>query len=166
MAIALPFGRSHIVFTGHRDRVPLEEDLVEIARTFPGTTWVEGEGRGFDRAIRKFVKTHPAAKSNDINLEAVAANWELYGRAAGPHRNRRMLDRRPFLVIAGWDGRETGGTVDCMNEARRRGIRIHVIRTVKAAVAQTVERRTENAEVGGSIPSGRTGQEEAAWDVI
>lgn len=45
--------------------------------------------------------------------------WDRYGRAAGPMRNKRMLDEKPNLVLAFGDGR---GTQNCIDEARKRKI--------------------------------------------
>lgn len=53
----------------------------------------------------------------------VPADWAKYGRAAGPIRNRQMLDMQPDLVIAfHHDLPNSKGTKDCVLEARRRGI--------------------------------------------
>jgi hypothetical protein len=53
----------------------------------------------------------------------VRADWAKYGKAAGPIRNRQMLDLEPDLepdlVVGFGRGR---GTDDCCGEAERRGI--------------------------------------------
>lgn len=56
--------------------------------------------------------------------------WEAKGnrRAAGPIRNRAMLDACPDLVIAFHDAIDfSKGTKDCVREARRRGIAVEII---------------------------------------
>lgn len=54
-------------------------------------------------------------------VERYPADWERYGKRAGPIRNRKMLDQGPDLVVAfGGDK----GTADCVREARRRGIAV------------------------------------------
>lgn len=61
--------------------------------------------------------------SLDFRVVAIPADWERYGRAAGPIRNRQMLDEQPDLVIAFHDDIENSkGTKDCLMEAERRGI--------------------------------------------
>ena len=56
------------------------------------------------------------------------ADWKKYGRAAGPIRNRQMLDLKPDKVIAfHTDITKSKGTADCVNEAKRRGIKVEVI---------------------------------------
>ena len=44
-----------------------------------------------------------------------------YDALAGPRRNRRMLDRRPDLVLAFAGGR---GTADMVRQARASGVRV------------------------------------------
>lgn len=53
-----------------------------------------------------------------LSVEAYPADWAQYGRSAGFLRNRKMLDTRPDLVIAFWDGRSRR-TQDCIEEAGR-----------------------------------------------
>lgn len=59
-------------------------------------------------------------------VRAFPADWKAHGKAAGPIRNRLMLDEQPDLVLAFQvDG--SRGTQDTVDEARRRGIRTWVI---------------------------------------
>jgi hypothetical protein len=55
------------------------------------------------------------------SVHAFPADWKKHGKAAGPIRNRQMLDERPDLVLAFGDGR---GTRDTVAEATRRGIEV------------------------------------------
>lgn len=58
-----------------------------------------------------------------VDVSAFPADWDRYKRAAGPIRNRQMLDEDPDLVVAFSDDLEhSRGTRDCVTEARRRGI--------------------------------------------
>ena len=54
------------------------------------------------------------------------ANWNEDGKRAGILRNLRMLDQKPDLVIAFWDGQSTG-TQHTITEARKRGIPVEII---------------------------------------
>jgi hypothetical protein len=57
------------------------------------------------------------ARANGIAEVACPADWERYGRAAGPIRNAEMLERYvPDLVIAFPGGR---GTADMVRRATR-----------------------------------------------
>lgn len=62
-----------------------------------------------------------------VRVEAFPANWSR-GRGAGFERNSAMLDEKPELVIAVWDGR-SGGTLDTIRKATQRGIPVRVIPT-------------------------------------
>lgn len=60
-----------------------------------------------------------------FDVEAYPADWRKHGKAAGPIRNREMLDRCPDLVIA-FQRNGSRGTADTIDEARRRGIEVEV----------------------------------------
>lgn len=97
-----------------------------LARLPTGSTVMHGSARGADaiadRAARSLglaVDPHPVSREE----------WLRYGKAAGIRRNRAMLDRRPDLVIAFWDG-ASPGTCDTVEEAERRNILVEVIRGV------------------------------------
>jgi hypothetical protein len=54
------------------------------------------------------------------------ADWDAHGKAAGPKRNRWMLDTfKPDAVIAFAGGR---GTSDCIQAATQRNIPLHDFR--------------------------------------
>lgn len=54
-----------------------------------------------------------------------AADWRQHGRAAGPIRNRAMLDDAPDIVVAFHDNLAASkGTKDCVAEARRRHVTV------------------------------------------
>lgn len=55
------------------------------------------------------------AHQNGRVSTVVPAEWERYGRKAGPLRNRKMLDLEPHLVIAFPGGR---GTRNMISQAR------------------------------------------------
>lgn len=74
---------------------------------------MHGDARGADALAAQ------AALDLGFWVEAHPAEWKAHGKAAGPIRNRQMLDMKPDLVIAFPGGR---GTADCVGEAERRGI--------------------------------------------
>lgn len=64
-----------------------------------------------------------AAKALGIKCAVKYADWRHYGLAAGPMRNRVMLDMNPDLVLAFHENIEKSkGTKDCYEEANRRGL--------------------------------------------
>jgi hypothetical protein len=61
-------------------------------------------------------------------VRAFPADWNRFGPAAGPIRNRLMLDENPDLVIAFHsDLSNSRGTADTVTEARSRKITAEVI---------------------------------------
>lgn len=56
------------------------------------------------------------AKENGYDLEIYPANWEKYGKAAGPIRNKKMAEDCDY-VICFWDGKSRG-TKSMINYAR------------------------------------------------
>ncbi len=65
-----------------------------------------------------------------VEVVPFPADWNALGKAAGPVRNRLMLDQEPDLVIAFHDQLEgvSRGTKDCAGEAGRRGIPVWHLR--------------------------------------
>ena len=83
---------------------------------------IEGEARGADTMAREW------ATRNRLPTERYPADWKTYGDAAGPIRNKQMLDEgRPGLVVAFHRSLATSkGTADMVRQARARGIEVQV----------------------------------------
>ena len=47
------------------------------------------------------------AKENGLKVEKYPANWEKYGKSAGPRRNEEMANKCDY-VICFWDGNSKG----------------------------------------------------------
>lgn len=62
------------------------------------------------------------AEERGFTVQVELADWKTHGRAAGPIRNRKMLDRRPDIVYAFLRGDNSRGTLDTISEAERRDI--------------------------------------------
>jgi hypothetical protein len=57
------------------------------------------------------------ASSNNISAQSFPADWERYGKSAGPRRNRQMLkEGKPDIVIAFPGG---GGTDNMRQQAEK-----------------------------------------------
>ncbi|MCQ2440707.1 MAG: DUF2493 domain-containing protein [Clostridia bacterium] len=63
--------------------------------------FVSGGCRGADMLGERF------ANENGYKIERHTANWELYGRSAGPKRNKEMVEVSDY-VICFWDGKSKG----------------------------------------------------------
>lgn len=63
-----------------------------------------------------------------LQTEVFIADWQSYGRAAGPIRNTQMLDKgEPDLVLAfHGDLNRSRGTRNMVEQAKRRGIPVSV----------------------------------------
>ena len=83
---------------------------------------IQGGCRGADRIAKR------CCDRSNIQCVTFDAEWDKYGGAAGPIRNRLMLDQNPIMVIAFHDDlRKSKGTRDTVMEARRRNIPVIVI---------------------------------------
>ena len=70
-----------------------------------------------------------AAKACGYPFREFPADWQKFGKAAGPIRNQRMLDEgRPDLVVAFHEDWENSkGTKDMIRRARSQGIPVRLI---------------------------------------
>lgn len=81
---------------------------------------IEGGARGADCFAAEW------ADKTETPHQQFVADWKAHGRAAGPIRNKRMLDEgKPDLVLAFPGGR---GTANMMRQARDRGVRVVEVR--------------------------------------
>lgn len=77
---------------------------------------IEGGATGVDRFARSWAETR------GIPVETFRADWQTYGKAAGPLRNQTMLRiGKPDLVLAFPGGR---GTANMVKQARESGVRV------------------------------------------
>jgi len=102
------------------DQVLVDNTLDDIHQNTPITLVIEGEARGADKAGRFW------AESRNIPFAPYPANWEKYGRAAGPIRNRQQFNEgKPDLVIAFHDNlAESKGTADMVRYAESKKCKV------------------------------------------
>jgi len=67
------------------------------------------------------------ASERGYAVERFPADWQQYGKAAGPIRNRLMADNADAL-IAFWDGHSTGAK-DMITEAKKKGMAVRIYNT-------------------------------------
>lgn len=96
--------------------------ILRVVKELQPDLVIEGEARGADSLARK------AAEELAIPVLACPADWEQYGRAAGPIRNRLMLKKgTPDLVCAFHDDLEKSkGTKDMVTAARKAGLEVRI----------------------------------------
>jgi hypothetical protein len=113
-----------VLVTG--DREWNDPDLIErhLKKLPPDTIIIQGGARGAD-SLAKGV-----ARKLGFKVKTYPANWRKYGRAAGPIRNREMLEKEdPDLVLAFHDNIEKSkGTKDMMKIAKKAGKTVKLIK--------------------------------------
>ena len=89
----------------------------EIIIRFQPKLVIEGEARGADSLARI------AAEAMGIEVKKFPADWEKYGRAAGPIRNSQMLKEGNPDVVVGFHYKidESKGTRDMLTRAKKAG---------------------------------------------
>lgn len=111
-----------IIITGSRDW----SDERPITRAVVGADLVvHGGCRGADRMAEC------AARCQGIPTLPMPANWDRYGRSAGPRRNQRIVEVAVALADCGHDVsayafplRESRGTYHCANALLEAGIKV------------------------------------------
>ena len=83
---------------------------------------IEGEAHGADTCGRVWAETRK------VKFHPYPAAWHLYGKSAGPIRNRKMLSSQPNLVIAFHNDIENSkGTKHMVRIAKKAGITVRVV---------------------------------------
>lgn len=85
------------------------ETLEKILDSYPISTIICGGASGADTMAEFYGRM-----KDNVKVEVYQADWEKYGKSAGPRRNRKMLDDNPDveLVIAFPGGRGTHNMID------------------------------------------------------
>jgi ferredoxin-thioredoxin reductase catalytic subunit len=97
---------------------------VELSKLPNGTTIIHGGCKGADK-----ISDYIASKLG-FSVVFYRANWQKYGKAAGPIRNQWMLDDNPDLdlVLAfTHDIKKSRGTADMVRRARKAGKKVKII---------------------------------------
>lgn len=115
-----------------RDYNLLTSVLDELHREEPIWLVVHGDARGADRLAGLW------ATCTNVAVHAHPARWDLYGRAAGPIRNRAMLESQfsVDLVVAFPGGH---GTEDMVKQARAKGVPVLEVPPRQSSVSEPVK---------------------------
>ena len=112
-----------VLVTGSRDwtddRVWLAlDDQLRIAQENNEPLMVvHGAARGADTLAHEWVLTHQAF-GDDVDEDPHSADWNRYGKAAGPIRNSVMVKKGAAVCLA-FPLPGSIGTLDCMEKAER-----------------------------------------------
>jgi hypothetical protein len=108
----------------------LEHEYINTLETFDPNIqrrrkqieFITGGGKGADFLTRVWLKWFWNMQIPDGMYKEYPAEWDKYGAAAGPIRNKQMLDEGlPDKVIAFPGG---SGTADMVKQAKERGIEV------------------------------------------
>jgi len=113
-----------VLVCGDRNWTDEETIRKELSRLPKGSAIIHGASRGADGIAGR------VAIELRFGVMAFPADWQKFGKAAGPIRNRRMLiEGRPELVLAFHnDISRSKGTKDTVEQARALGIPVKVVR--------------------------------------
>jgi len=123
-----------VVVTGGRDYADREvvfKTLDKLHAAHHVTLLVEGGASGADALASAW------ARERKVPTKRVKADWDRHGNAAGPIRNKQMLERfKPDVVVAFEGG---AGTADCVEQSVTRGI--HCFGPGMAGAVEFIKRR-------------------------
>lgn len=93
------------------------DDIREVIAKFKPALVIEGEANGADTLARL------SADTLGIEVAKYPADWQRYGRAAGPIRNSQMLKEGNPDVVVGFHYKidESKGTRDMLTRAKKAG---------------------------------------------
>ena len=95
--------------------------LKETLESYDITEIISGHARGADSLAEVF------ATEKQIPKRIFPADWERYGKRAGPIRNAQMLrEGLPDMVLA-FLGPNSRGTKNMINQAEKAGVPVHII---------------------------------------
>lgn len=102
--------------------------LVELEEQKGITMLIEGEAPGVDTIARKVCE-----QIGNIVICPFPAEWDKYGRAAGPIRNKQMLIvGKPDLILAFHDNIDKSkGTKNMIKQAKKAGVPVRLISHVE-----------------------------------
>ena len=106
---------------GFNDYVLMKTQIMKLLNRFDTTiTIISGGAKGADTLAED------VAKQLGISTTILKPNWDKHGKSAGMIRNNAMLDMKPNIVLAFWDGKSKG-TKHTIAEARKRKIEVHLV---------------------------------------
>lgn len=114
---------SRVLVCGSRDWTNIESIRRKLSQLPTNTVIIHGGCRGADNMAGS------VARQLGMEIEIYPAQWNLYGRAAGPIRNQEMLKKgKPdFLIAFHIDIPSSKGTWDMLLRGIRAGVPYHLV---------------------------------------
>lgn len=109
-----------VIIAGPRDLYdyPLVEEIIKESG-FSILEVVSGGATGVDSMGEIY------AMKNDIPIKRFEADWDKYGKSAGPIRNQLMAEYAEALIAV---DKQTPGTTDMIRKARKQGLKVYTKR--------------------------------------
>lgn len=138
-----------ILITGSRCRPAI--DVYKVLDRYKGSVReiIVGDATGADEAARTW------AVSNGVGLTVHKADWNAYGRSAGPIRNQEMVDSGADLCLA-FPMPGSAGTWDCVRRAKKAGIVVTVIDKGEGEGQETEQQRLSDDGTVRVLPTDGT----------
>ena len=100
----------------------------DVRTGVPELVFIHGAASGADELCQEVVEDMHDDGHLWVAVQEFPAEWNKYGRAAGPIRNKQMLvEGRPEIVLAFWDGKSRG-TANMISQAKAAGVPVEIIR--------------------------------------
>lgn len=94
------------------DTMIVNKTMNNLLKEFGSFTIVHGGASGADNIVDHWAREH------EIERIVVNADWDQYKHAAGPIRNKQMIEMKPDLVILFPGGKGTANTAFLAIEAK------------------------------------------------
>lgn len=106
-------------YSDYKEFSKITDHLLSLVQDKYDLLIIEGEASGTDSMAKRYANEH------GYGLAPFPADWERYGRSAGPYRNELMADELTLYqhkaALFFWD-RESRGTKHCIGEVKKRNI--------------------------------------------
>lgn len=109
--------RHNIAIVGSRgfdEYEVLEESILSLFQPDQINKIISGGAIGTDTLAEQFSSKH------NVQIEVIKPEWNKYGRAAGPIRNKEIMKAADFAIVF-WDG-SSKGTLNDLKICYKQGI--------------------------------------------
>lgn len=111
----------------HFKDMGLMQDTLKEYFKGAGDTLIHGCAKGADTLSELVILRRFDGWANIPSIERYPADWNKYGKAAGPIRNKQMLEEgKPDLVVA-FMFKDSRGTKNMVEQAKKAGVKVEVI---------------------------------------